>query len=381
MKLLIITPECPYPPEKSGGVHTLFYLIKASSDSDIDLLYYGEKDSNAEVGLSKYVNSIVHIPSIRKSRFGHLASLLARVPYAQYRVSVPVDLHLREYDKVVLDQFSSLQFSEIVESRCLPTVLMHDSMPLFFSRKASQSHNLIDKIYYILQRRYSERVEALFARNCKKFVYVSEVDANEASNRLGKTIDCAAIPIGVEDYGEQRPLSIGRSVVFTGIMNYGPNEDASLYFANEVFPAIRERFPDVKLYLVGKDPTDTVKALASKDNGVVVTGYVDSVYRYILGSTVYVSPLRYGTGVKNKVLEALQCCKASVFSPISTDGIPEIEEGVNCLIATNTDDWIKKVSLLLGSEESRANLEKRLSEVPITHVRNWHNSFNALIGD
>ena len=93
---------------------------------------------------------------------------------------------------------------------------------------------------------------------------------------------------------------------------------------------------------------------------------------------MYVSPLRFGTGVKNKVLEAMGCCKASVFSPISIEGIPEVIPGENCSVASTTDEWVFAVSELLESNEKRDTYEKKLAESSFAS-RSWKQSMKEIM--
>lgn len=116
------------------------------------------------------------------------------------------------------------------------------------------------------------------------------------------------------------PYSSGeRALAFTGAMDYWPNVDAVTWFAREVLPEIRQRFPDVVFYIVGSRPGPEVIALANE--AVVVTGRVEDVRPYLAHAAAVVAPLRIARGIQNKVLEAMAMAKTVVSSPQALEGI------------------------------------------------------------
>ncbi len=111
------------------------------------------------------------------------------------------------------------------------------------------------------------------------------------------------------------------SLVFTGKMDYRPNVDAVVWFADAVFPLIQAQTPGVTFYIVGQQPGPRVAALAGRP-GIVVTGKVPDTRPYIAGAGVYVIPLRIGGGTRLKVLEAMAMGQAVVSTRLGCDGFP-----------------------------------------------------------
>ncbi len=110
-----------------------------------------------------------------------------------------------------------------------------------------------------------------------------------------------------------------KDLLFVGNFNHGPNEDAVLWFVHEVFPAIQKELPDVRLHIVGNNPTVRVQALAGEK--VIVTGWVPSVAPYLETSRLSVAPLRFGSGVKGKVGEAMAKGLPMVLTPVAAEGM------------------------------------------------------------
>ncbi|MCK6572032.1 TIGR03087 family PEP-CTERM/XrtA system glycosyltransferase [Myxococcota bacterium] len=116
------------------------------------------------------------------------------------------------------------------------------------------------------------------------------------------------------------PHGVAPTLVFTGHMDYWPNVDAVLHFADDVLPRVRAAVPDVQFCVVGANPVPEVRALAERP-GITVTGRVPDVRPYVTHATVCVAPLRIARGLQNKVLEAMACARPVVVSPQALEGI------------------------------------------------------------
>lgn len=119
-------------------------------------------------------------------------------------------------------------------------------------------------------------------------------------------------------------------LLFVGGFAHPPNADAVLWFAREIFPAIRKELPDVKFYVVGSKVTDEIQALEQPDNGIVIKGFVsdEELERLYASCRVVVVPLRYGAGVKGKVLEALYNGAPVITTSIGAEGIPFVDQAL-----------------------------------------------------
>ncbi|MFO0701287.1 MAG: glycosyltransferase [Nitrospira sp.] len=141
-------------------------------------------------------------------------------------------------------------------------------------------------------------------------------------------------------------------IVFTGVMGYAPNDDAASYFAEEIFPLVKAKRPQAQFWIVGSEPSERVKALTGIP-GIHVTGKVDDVRPYVWSAAVFVCPLRYGSGVKNKILAAMAMEKATVATPLSIDGL-DVADDRELLLAGDPHTFADKVvRLLLDEQEVR----------------------------
>jgi polysaccharide biosynthesis protein PslH len=171
----------------------------------------------------------------------------------------------------------------------------------------------------------ARRVRATIRAEYRRFGHVTVVTEQDRAALLaidpGLTV--SVVPNGV-DVEAFRPSSADRAarhrVVFTGSMAYVPNVTAARFLALQVLPRLRRQLPDATLVIVGRDPTPAVTALGGAP-GVTVTGEVPDIRPWLTGSQVFAAPMSTGTGIKNKVLEAMACGVPCVVSPLALQGI------------------------------------------------------------
>jgi sugar transferase (PEP-CTERM/EpsH1 system associated) len=133
-------------------------------------------------------------------------------------------------------------------------------------------------------------------------------------------------------------------LVFTGAMDYWPNVDAVVWFANEVLPRLRHSWPALRLHVVGRSPTPAVQALAG--DAVSVSGTVPDVRPYLQHARVVVAPLRLARGIQNKILEAMAMGRPVVAAQSCVDAI-DAEAGAELQGAQDADDYVREVDRLL----------------------------------
>jgi glycosyltransferase involved in cell wall biosynthesis len=197
-------------------------------------------------------------------------------------------------------------------------------------------------------RRYETRTCARAALT----VTVSEADRDLLALNA-PAARARAIPTGV-DTSYFSPNGAGESaarLVFTGSMDWYPNEDAILHFIDAILPRIRREVPTASLTVVGRNPTPRLLTVAGKD-GIRVTGTVDDVRPYMAEAAVYVVPLRVGGGTRLKIFEALAMGKAVVATTVGAEGLPLVP-GEHFLQADEPADFSRAVVSLLRDAERR----------------------------
>lgn len=164
-------------------------------------------------------------------------------------------------------------------------------------------------------------------------------------------------------------------VIFTGAMDYWPNVDAVTWFAQDMLPRLRQRWPTLRFYIVGRSPVRQVQALAS--DGVVVTGTVDDVRPYLQHARAVVAPLRVARGIQNKILEAMAMAQAVVTTPSCADAVGATE-AQGLLRASDAEGFVKELDLVLqrGSAQAR-QLGQAARQFVLSHCR-WDTQLQPL---
>jgi len=165
------------------------------------------------------------------------------------------------------------------------------------------------------------------------------------------------VPTGVdtEFFSATPSPAAGRALVFTGSMDWLPNEDAMAYFCREILPRIRADEPEVSLAIVGRAPTPAVQKLAA-DHRVTVTGRVDDVRPFMKEAAVYVVPLRIGGGTRLKIYEAMAMGRSVVSTTVGAEGLPVVS-GRHVMIADEPHTFARTVVRLLRDVNRRRSLE------------------------
>jgi sugar transferase (PEP-CTERM/EpsH1 system associated) len=144
-------------------------------------------------------------------------------------------------------------------------------------------------------------------------------------------------------------------MVFTGSMDWLPNEDGMQYFVRDILPRIRRARPDATLSIIGRAPTPAVRRLA-EEAGVTVTGRVEDVRPHIAEGSVYVVPLRIGGGTRLKIFEAMAMGKAVVSTTVGAEGLP-VTPDEDIVIADQPEAFADAVLRLFDDERGRRRLE------------------------
>jgi glycosyltransferase involved in cell wall biosynthesis len=194
--------------------------------------------------------------------------------------------------------------------------------------------------------------EADACRAADVTIAVSEDDRRRLET-LAPGIRATSIPTGVDTtyFVPNGHHERANRLVFSGSMDWHPNEDAVVYFADAILPRIRARIPDATLTVVGRNPTARLREVASRA-GIDVTGTVDDVRPSIRSAAVYIVPLRAGGGTRLKIFEALAMAKPVVSTTVGAEGLA-LEHRRHFLAADDPDTFADSVVGLLRNPERR----------------------------
>jgi glycosyltransferase involved in cell wall biosynthesis len=235
-------------------------------------------------------------------------------------------------------------------------VFQHNVESQIWKRHFESARNPLLKAYMRVQWKRYDRFERSTCAAFKGVIAVSEDDAVRFHDEFGLRNVLGHVPTGVDVgfFSELEYQPEPGHIVFLGSMDWMPNIDGIVEFVREVYPRIKSARPDVKLTIIGRNPTPVVLALQSQDPSIRVTGTVDDVRPYMCRAAVSIVPLRVGGGTRIKIFEAMAVGIPVVSSTIGAEGLP-VQDGNNIFIADEPGLFAERVlTLLKDSAKSTA---------------------------
>jgi glycosyltransferase involved in cell wall biosynthesis len=217
--------------------------------------------------------------------------------------------------------------------------------PLLRELRAMRNAPWRERPHYLYRAWRFWQYEKLMLGRADQTVFVSEVDAG-VYRRFFPGRPVTVVPNGV-DIEYFAPLSTKPDpayVVFEGNMNYGPNIDTAQRLVREILPRLSSRVGEVQIGIVGRDPSPEVLRLAS--DRVEVTGSVADVRPFLARATVFACPMRLGSGIKNKILQAWAMGRPVVATTASLGGLAA-RDGVNILVRDRPQEFADAVAQLI----------------------------------
>jgi len=209
--------------------------------------------------------------------------------------------------------------------------------------------------YLQLQSRLLQQEERRWAPRVTLNIAVSDGDAHDLT-ALVPGARIAVIPNGVdvETFAPANDSAV-EGIVFVGGMSWFPNEDALVFFAQDILPLIRAADARVKVTWVGRALPREINTFARR--GIRLTGHVDDIRGFVHGAACYVVPLRVGGGTRLKILDAWAMGKAIVSTSVGCEGLDAVD-GQNILIRDDPTAFAAAVTTVLGNPALRASLER-----------------------
>jgi sugar transferase (PEP-CTERM/EpsH1 system associated) len=216
---------------------------------------------------------------------------------------------------------------------------------------AEQSARPMRWVYQTESKRLRE-IEAGKRDAFERIFLVSDAEVKTYREHVGERRGLTTLRHAVDgEYFSALEDCDAQTLVFVGTLNYRPNCEGIVWFAQQVMPVLRRRRPEARLMIVGRHPTAQVKALDGRE-GVEVVGSVADVREYLRKASVVVAPLRLARGVQSKVLEAMASARAVVCSPAAAEGIVA-QEGEHLLVADRPEQWVEKIDMLMSDGRKR----------------------------
>jgi sugar transferase (PEP-CTERM/EpsH1 system associated) len=362
-KILFLAHLLPWPLEGGGQIKSFHTLRLLSAVADIRLLAFVRREGecrNAET-LAPLCREGIRLIPLPRSRVTDMAAavsaLMTRTTFLVSRDAAPAmhsavreELITGRYAGLHVDHLQMAQFvtGEIGKARVV--LDCHNVEHLLVKRLVETAGvNPVLKGYATREWHALREFERRAVQRADLVLTVSPMDAGNlralAPDRSDRVV---TVPIGV-DTEYFRPIARGplpKSLLFVGTLYWPPNVDSLRYLCREILPRIRAHIPDVRLRVVGIRPTVSVRALAA-DPSVTVVGHVPDIRPYAADCGAFVVPLRWGSGMRVKILNAMAMGLPVVSTTVGAEGI-DITDGQDVLIADEPDAFADAVVRVLN---------------------------------
>jgi sugar transferase (PEP-CTERM/EpsH1 system associated) len=364
-RALFLTHRTPFPPDKGDRIRTYHLLRQMAKRGRVWLGCLADEPVPPEslAALNELCERVACVPVGRRSRWAKAAGSLATGGSLSEGLFAS-----RELTRLIRAWAAEANFSCVVASASSLVPYLRDpalaGVPRVVDLIDVDSEKWLDfaaasrppkSWLYRLEAARVREVEKSLAGWVRAASVVSRAEADvydSFTNAGAATVATNGVDLNYFAPVEEGPPN--RSLAFVGALDYFPNEDAAVWFAREMWPAVRAKFPDAEFRIVGRSPTAPVRALASLP-GVNLVGQVPDVRPFVASAAAVVVPLRLARGVQNKVLEAMAMGKAVVAAPASLAALRTVS-GVHLLSASTPQEWIDAVCGLLADPARRREL-------------------------
>ncbi|MDQ3562977.1 MAG: glycosyltransferase family 4 protein [Pseudomonadota bacterium] len=362
MRVLVLDEEFPYPTNTGKRTRSFNLYRRLATQFPIRYVGYGEAGSAAAEALSRVGIEPVAVPVRLAPKHGPafylrlLSNLFSPLPYivtshysCVYQDAVQDNLAQFRPDLVLCEWTPYAVYVKGI-SLVKKLVSTHNIEADIWQRYYENETNLLRSWYIREQWRKVERFERAALGWVDGAVAVSDRDHIRLA-RWQPRLPMTVVPNGADlDYFRSAPQpELRRHLVFSGSMDWRPNQDAARYFVRAILPLLRQARPDLECTFVGRSPPVDIQALG-KVPGVHVTGTVHDVRPYVQGAAVYVVPLRIGGGSRLKILEALAMGRAVVSTSVGAEGLDVVHDR-HVLLADDPRSFAESVLRLLDDPE------------------------------
>lgn len=374
-KILFFTSRIPYPLEKGDKLRAFYQIKYLSKSCNIVLCCISQEElsEKAKKALGKYTSSIhVYKTSKLSLTLNMLTAGLMNFPF-QVGFFFNTGAHFF-FNKIIKKENPDHIFVQLIRMaeyvskiKSIPKSLDYmDTFSKGIERRMNKSSGIKKQIFkfeFNRLKKYEERVFNWFENT----YIISEQDKQSFAFENAKGIK--VLPNGVDhDFFQPNNLTQKKyELVFTGNMSYPPNISAVLYIAKEIMPLLLNKNPDIKLLIAGATPTNSVKALANKN--IKVSGWIDDIRDAYNEAKVFIAPLQIGTGLQNKLLEAMSMEIPCITSQLANNALGA-KNGEEILIGKSPEDYAEAVFKLLKD----VSLNKKIVQNGkrfVTQSYNW----------
>ncbi len=373
MKILFLTTKVPHS-QVVGGNRIVFQRIRylAQKGHTVGLISYISNETPEEIdSLKSHVTDLHTIPQPRRN-------ILVRALHDYTTPSRPASiwkLYSKEMMRQVADVVEKGKYDLVLAEFSEMGQFLYKNPFLCAVHTVISCHRCITASY----EKYRETDEVRWRLYLKSLPQLPglrkyEFDMYRSADRIlvltpqdrftmqyyapDLAVSVAPSGVDIDELQKHPPIPKEPIILMTGYMRDPANEDGVGWFVHHIWPELKKRHPEVKFYIVGADPSPRIKKLVAHDSRIILTGQVQDLRPYRNRARVMVSPVRLGSGMRTKVLEAMAFGLPVVSTSLGMAGI-DAQTGVNCLVADTPELFAQSVSWLFTDRALSARMARK----------------------
>lgn len=272
--------------------------------------------------------------------------------------------NIQDHDLIIADLPMAFYVKNVDKKKI---VYAFDAVSDYNYQMYKKSDSITSRIYWYLNYLKINNYEKCYDK-FDRCIVVNKKDKELLEKKLNVPVEVVANGVDTE-YFTNNSSDENVRLVFLGDMSTPPNNDAVKYFTEEIYPLVLAE-KSIELYIVGRNPTEYVKGLNS--DKIIVTGSVDDVRDYLTKNAIFITPMISGTGIKNKILEAMSMQLAVVSTSCGISGIDAINE-IEYLCADNSMDFKDAIIKLCDDADYRHYLAEN-ARILVENKYSWNSS-------
>lgn len=376
-KILFLTPQLPFPPLSGGTIKSWKLIEFLTKNYDTSLACFLKDNDNKyfsefleKVHLKKVYCQPLSVPRNIANLF---KSYFYNIPLSIYR-NYSKDFYnnileiINDYDVIIVDHFLMFQY---IPRNYKGKVILHEHNAeyIMWEKAALNERNIFKKIILYME---SIRIKKYEKAICNRANFILAAP-NDIENLLKLNIEgkkfYQTLHLGDENLLNQPDLKFEnteKSLLYIGTLSWQANIDGLLWFLKDCWGALKKMHKDLKLYIIGSNPPKNLENLTKELDGVIFVGFVENLEEYYNKCRVFISPLRFGSGIKVKNINAMYRGIPLVTTSIGSEGIDGMDM-IHFSVANNSKDFVSKVNILLSDKvqwtlqqkESRSLMKKK----------------------
>lgn len=395
-KLLMLTPELPYPLQSGGKVKTWNMIQFFSKKWDITLVcplkendadYVQEFEQQAPV--EQLITDSVRVPRSTKNLLKSyvLGKPLNLVRTYSQTLKQKVAKIVYDYDLVLVDHYEVFQFlpqALLQQSVKNPAVIYHahNAYHQIWQRYSETTANPVKKMVTALESRRVRQAEKTICEQAD-LVFAAPNDINTLSTFCASGVRFKeTLHLGDDANLDKPALDVKLTeprLCYAGFLGWEPNVQGLLWFLEKVWPKLKATVPDLKLDIAGKNPDPRLMSVVSQTLGVKLLGFVDDLEDLYRGGRVAICPLQFGSGIKVKVANSMARGMPTVTTTVGAEGL-DVHHGTHLMISDDEHSMAQSILTLLANDRlwsQISNSSRHLMRSKYT----WDALFASMIQD